>query len=102
MAPPTSSGPAEPRAAVRGRSWARAIGFGLLAGMLVGFALVGMIAAPLYLWAKATEPEVGLQRPLVRSGLRLAPLLGLVAFLLTTVLSTRWRLGDQARRAETE
>ncbi len=102
MASPTPSGMAPPEAARHGRPWAQAIGFGLLAGVLVGFALIGMIAAPLYLWAKATEPEVGLQRPLVRSGLRLAPLLGLLAFFLTTVLSARWRLGDAARRGEPE
>ncbi len=64
----------------------------LLAGALAGFALIGLIAAPLFLWAKATEPELGLQRPFVRDGLRAAPFLGLAAFALTAVLSARWRL----------
>jgi hypothetical protein len=73
------------------RSWWAPIGFGLLAGALVGFALVGLIAAPLFLWAAATEPGVGLQRPFVRHGLRSAPYVGLAGFALTTVLSTGWR-----------
>ena len=86
------------------RRWREAVGFGLLTGMLAGFALVGLIAAPLFLWAQATEPELGLQRPFVRSGLRAAPFVGLAAFVLTTVLSARWRLrssaGDDRREGE--
>ena len=66
--------------------------FGLATGLLVGFALVGLIAGPLFLWAKGTEPGIGLQRPFVRNGLRAAPLTGLAAFALTTALATRWRL----------
>ena len=66
--------------------------FGLGTGLLVGFALVGLIAGPLFLWAKATEPGIGVQRPFVRTGLRAAPLAGLVAFALTAVASARWRL----------
>jgi hypothetical protein len=77
------------------RAWRRALGFGLLAGALTGFALIGLISAPLFLWAKATEPGLGLQRPLVRDGLRLAPFLGLLAFAVTAVLSVRWRLREQ-------
>jgi hypothetical protein len=77
-----------------GRLWRQAIGFGLLAGTLTGFALIGLIAAPLFLWAKATEPELGLQRPFVRDWLRAAPFLGLAAFVLTAVLSARWRLRE--------
>ena len=88
MARPTLA----PMAAVPpGRPWLRALGFGLIAGVLAGFALVGLIAAPLFLWAEATEPGLGLQRPLVRNGLRVAPLLGLVAFAMTAALATRWR-----------
>lgn len=77
------------------RDWRRALGFGLLAGALTGFALVGLIAAPLFLWAMATEPETGLQRPAVRNGLRMAPALGLLAFAVTAVLCARWRLLHQ-------
>ena len=72
------------------------MGFGLLAGALAGFSLVGLIAAPLFLWAAATEPGLGLQRPFVRSGLRAAPLLGLLAFSLTAAVATRWRLRDHS------
>ena len=84
------------------RPWRRALGFGLVTGALVGFALVGLIAAPLFLWAQATEPGRGLQRPFVRNGLRAAPLLGLAAGLLTAVLSTRWRLRRLPGRAAPE
>ena len=77
-----------------GRRWRQAVGFGLIAGTLTGFALIGLIAAPLFLWAKATEPELGLQRPFVRDWLRAAPFLGLAAFALTAVLSARWRLRE--------
>lgn len=99
LAPMLARPPEGPdRAEDAGPSWWPAIGFGLLAGVLTGFALVGLVAAPLYLWAKATEPGIGLQRPFVRSGLRAAPLLGLAAFSVTAVLSTRWRRRDLARR----
>lgn len=100
--PPEGSagaGGAGPERVDAGRPWWPAVGFGLLAGVLTGFALVGLIAAPLYLWAKATEPGLGLQRPFVRGGLRAAPLVGLAAFALTAALSTRWRLRDLARRS---
>ena len=95
--PPEPAGPADPAVEPRPRrQWGRAIGFGLLAGTLTGFALIGLIAAPLYLWAQATEPGIGLQRPMVRNGLRTAPVVGLVAFAVTTVLSARWRLRNHA------
>ncbi|MFP5376694.1 MAG: hypothetical protein ACLGIO_07945 [Acidimicrobiia bacterium] len=81
---PDRRGPARP--------WRQAIGFGLLVGVLTGFAVLGLVAAPLFLWAQATEPGVGLQRPFVRNGLRAAPLVGLAAAVLTTVLTVRWRL----------
>jgi hypothetical protein len=94
---PEPDGPADPPVQPRpSRPWGRAIGFGLLAGTLTGFALIGLVAAPLYLWAQATEPGIGLQRPMVRNGLRTAPVLGLVAFTVTTVLSARWRLRNHA------
>lgn len=85
------SEPTDAAAAPR-RPWSRALGFGLVAGALTGFALVGLIAAPLFLWAMATEPGTGLQRPVVRGGLRLAPVLGLLAFALTAAVCVRWRL----------
>ena len=97
---PMSTGSAD-RALSR-RRWRQAIGFGLLAGALTGFALIGLIAAPLFLWAKATEPELGLQRPFVRNGLLAAPLLGLAAFAVTAVLSTRWRLREVSRQGSGE
>ncbi|MEO5679307.1 MAG: hypothetical protein ABIS47_06535 [Acidimicrobiales bacterium] len=74
------------------RPWGAAVAFGLVAGLLVGLALVALIAAPLYLWAQATEPGLGLQRPLVRSGLRAAPLAGLVASGVTSLAAAGWRL----------
>lgn len=92
LAAPPGGAPEPAAAAGRDRLWPRAVAFGLLAGALTGFALIGLMAAPLFLWAKATEPGIGLQRPLVRNGLRLAPVIGLLAFAVTTVLSTRWRL----------
>ena len=88
-------GPPDPnpaRASERRRPWGPAVAFGLATGLLVGFALVGLIAGPLFLWAKATEPDSGVQRPFVRNGLRAAPLAGLAGFVPTAVLSTRWRL----------
>lgn len=97
--PPGEPEPATATVASARSTWWPAIGFGLLAGVLTGFALVGLVAAPLFLWAKATEPGLGLQRPLVRDGLRAAPLLGLAAFALTTVVATRWRLREQRRQA---
>ena len=75
-----------------GGRWGPALAFGLIAGLLVGFALIGLIAGPLFLWAKATEPGIGLQRPFVRAGLRAAPPAGLAAFAITALLSVRWRL----------
>ena len=104
MARPTLA----PMAAVPpGRPWVRALGFGLISGVLAGFALVGLIAAPLFLWAEATEPGLGLQRPLVRNGLRVAPVLGLVTFAMTAAFATWWRyrtedagtVGDADRRS---
>lgn len=89
---PRSESPDESRPLRPHSRWRRALGFGLLAGALTGFALVGLIAAPLFLWAMATEPETGLQRPGVRNGLRLAPVLGLLAFSVTAVACARWRL----------
>ena len=74
------------------RPWRRAVGFGLVVGVLVGFALVGVIAAPLFLWAQATEPGIGLQRPFVRRGLRAVPLVGLAGAVLAAGLTTRWHL----------
>jgi hypothetical protein len=74
-----------------GPPWRAAVGFGLVAGLLVGFALVGLIAAPLFLWAAATEPGTGLQRPFVRHGLRSAPFVGLVGFAVTAVGAAAWR-----------
>jgi hypothetical protein len=91
-----------PDAPSASRPWSRALGFGLLAGTLTGFALIGLIAAPLFLWAMATEPGTGLQRPAVRSGLRWAPLLGLIAFSVTAVLCTRWRLTHETSEAGPE
>jgi len=82
-----------------GRPWLPAVGFGLLAGVLAGFALVGLIAAPLFLWAAATEPGLGLQRPFVRHGLRTAPLVGVVGFAVTAVVATLWRVRSR-RSAE--
>ena len=74
------------------RLWLPALAFGVGTGLLVGFAVVGIIAGPLFLWARATEPGVGLQRPFVRSGLRAAPVAGLVAFAVVAVAVGRWRL----------
>lgn len=79
-------------AGAQAREWGPAVAFGVGVGLLVGFALIGLIAGPLFLWAKATEPVSGLQRPFVRTGLRAAPLAGLVAFTVTAILSARWRL----------
>ena len=84
------------------RRWSQAVGFGLLAGALTGFALIALIAAPLFLWAMATEPGIGLQRPVVRSGLRLAPVLGLLAFSVTAILCARWRLSHEVAEAGPE
>lgn len=74
------------------RAWLPALAFAVGTGLLVGFAVIGIIAGPLFLWARATEPGVGLQRPFVRSGLRAAPLAGLVAFAVSAVVAGRWRL----------
>ena len=88
MQDPDRAGSAPPAT----RRWGPALALGVGTGLLVGFALIGLIAGPLFLWAKATEPGIGLQRPFVRSGLRAAPLAGLAAFALTAVLVARWRL----------
>lgn len=94
-APPDD--PTQPPAAGHGgRRWPRALAFGLAAGALTGFAVIGLVAAPLFLWAKATEPGIGLQRPLVRDGLRLAPALGLLVFAVTALFAARWRLSHEA------
>ena len=53
------------------------------------------------------EPGLGLQRPLVRNGLRAAPVLGLVTFAVTAAFATWWRywaedagtVGDADRRS---
>ena len=86
-------GPEPPRVAPPARhGWLPALAFAVGTGLLVGFAVVGIIAGPLFLWARATEPGVGLQRPFVRSGLRAAPVAGLVAVAVVAVVVGRWRL----------
>ena len=71
--------------------WSRALVFGLVVGLLSGLSAFGVVLLPLSFFASVTEPSAGTQRPLFRTGARIAVWLGVVVALGAAGAAGRWR-----------
>jgi len=86
-----------------GRSWARAVGVGLVAGLFGAALALIFVALPLFFFASAAEPDQGTGRPFVRTGLvQVAVPFALGVGVLSGAAAVRWRrrggrLGDGGR-----
>lgn len=75
------------------RSWPRAVGVGILGGVLAAALVLILVALPLFFFALAAEPDQGTGRPFVRTGLvDVALPLAAVVGLIAGPLAARWHL----------
>lgn len=85
------------------RPLARSIALGVVMGMLLGAAVLGAVALPLFFFAEAVEPGRGVDRPLVRNGLLgVAVPAGVLGAVVGGACVGRWyRRGGTLPREET-
>ena len=78
------------------------VGLGIVIAVAVAAAVLGLLALPLFFLARALEPDQGLGRPLVRTGLfRVAVPAAVLTGLGAGALAGRWfRRGGELPREE--
>ena len=78
------------------------VAFGVVIGLALAAAAVGLVALPLFFLARALEPGRGLGRPLVRTGLlQVAVPAGVLVGIGSGILAGLWyRRGGQLPREE--
>ena len=73
------------------RPWPRCVGLGLLVGLGVAGLVLTLIVLPIYAFAQATEPGLGLGRPVLRNGiLHVGVPASIGSGLLSAAFVTRW------------
>lgn len=72
------------------RSWRAALVAGVTGGVVAAALVVIFIALPLFFLAAVTDQDDGLDRPLVRDGLRAAPFIAAAVSVPAGVLAGRW------------
>ena len=78
------------------RSWRATLVAGIAGGLLAAALVVILIALPLFFLAAVTDKDDGLDRPIVRDGLRAAPFIAVAVVVPAGVLIGRWwRRGGQ-------
>lgn len=80
----------------------KSVALGVVVGLAVAAAAVGVVALPLFFLARALEPDGGVGRPLIRTGLlQVAIPAGVLAGLGAGALAGRWyRNGGELPREE--